>query len=90
MTWATVITGPDGDAPEQRRQPVGWEQGWGGGDWQLRLGGHQSPEEEMGMRAQRRWERRDPGQKTRWQGSEEIVRADKEERRTRLSSEQKG
>lgn len=29
MTWATVITGPDGDAPEQRRQPVGWGQGWG-------------------------------------------------------------
>lgn len=23
MTWATVTTGPDRDAPEQRRQPVG-------------------------------------------------------------------
>lgn len=37
MTWATVTTGPDRDAPEQRRQPVGYGQGWGG-DWQLRWG----------------------------------------------------
>lgn len=47
MIWATVITGPDGDAPEQRRQPVGWGQGWGGGDWQLSPSAHCGLEEGM-------------------------------------------
>ena len=85
MTWATVITGPDGDAPEQQRQPVGWGQGWGGGGWQLRPGGHHSLEE-MGTRAQGSWTK-----DCRWQGREETaVKVDKDERGTHVGSEQKG
>lgn len=40
MTWATVTTGPERDAPEQRRQPVGTgkdgeETGSLGGVWKF-------------------------------------------------------